>query len=183
MKELPWWFSTKESTCNAGDVGLIPGLGGSPGGGNGNPPQCACLKNPTDRGAWWATVHRVAQSQTRLSDWAQYIWKVEFVETVIKDIGKLDCWIKNLQKFLMVINVILQRVVFGDQLILISNSSNFWQPINPKVSQSQAAGQPTYWLDRLIYVLRSLVVSKSRGDKRNKQRHKKKKNTVMTCHE
>ena len=76
MKELPWWFSTKESTCNAGDVGLIPWLGRSPGGGNGNPLQYACLKNPMDRGAWWATVHRVAQSQTWLSDWAQYIWKV-----------------------------------------------------------------------------------------------------------
>ena len=51
--------------------------------------------------------------------------KVEFVETVIKGIGKLDCWIQNPLKFLMVINVILQRVLFGDQFILISNWSNF----------------------------------------------------------
>ena len=48
------------------DVGLIPGLGRSPGGGHGNPLQYACLENPTDRGAWWATVHRAAMSQTGL---------------------------------------------------------------------------------------------------------------------
>ena len=57
-----------KSACNAGDPGLIPGLGRSPGEGNGNPLQYACLENPMDRGAWWATVHGVAKSQTRLSD-------------------------------------------------------------------------------------------------------------------
>ena len=45
----------KESTCNAGDPGLIPGSGTSPGGGNGNPLQYSCLENPRDRGAWWAS--------------------------------------------------------------------------------------------------------------------------------
>ena len=54
----------KESACNAGDPGLIPGWGRSPREGHGNPLQCACLDNPTDRGAWWATVHRVAESGT-----------------------------------------------------------------------------------------------------------------------
>ena len=58
----------KESACNVGDVGLIPGLGRFPGGGHGNPLQYSCLENPTDRGAWWATVHGVGKSQTRLSD-------------------------------------------------------------------------------------------------------------------
>ena len=48
---------SKESTCNAGDLGLIRGLGRSPGGGHGNPLQNSCLENPMDRGAWWATVH------------------------------------------------------------------------------------------------------------------------------
>ena len=48
------------------DVGLIPGLGRSPGGGHGSPLQCSCLENPTDRGAWRAAVHGVSQSQTRL---------------------------------------------------------------------------------------------------------------------
>ena len=46
------------------DVGSIPGSGRSPGRGNGNPLQYFCLENPMDKGAWWATVHRVAQSWT-----------------------------------------------------------------------------------------------------------------------
>jgi len=48
------------------EAGLIPGLGRSPGGGCGNPLQYSCLENPTDRGAWLATVHRVAKSWTQL---------------------------------------------------------------------------------------------------------------------
>ena len=56
------------SARNVGDLGSIPGLGRSPGEGNGNPLQYSCLENPMDGGAWWATVHGVAKSQTRLSD-------------------------------------------------------------------------------------------------------------------
>ena len=74
----------KESACNAGDPGSIPGWGRSPGEengnllqysclknpmerkGNGNPLQCSCLENPRDEGAWWAAVYGIAQSQTRL---------------------------------------------------------------------------------------------------------------------
>ena len=59
---------SKESACKAGDLGLIPGLGRSPREGNGNPLQYSCLENPMDRGAWWAVVHRVTKSWTRLSD-------------------------------------------------------------------------------------------------------------------
>ena len=58
VKHLP----TKQET------GLIPGLGKSPGEENGNPLQYPCLGNPIDRGAWWATDHGAAKSQTRLSD-------------------------------------------------------------------------------------------------------------------
>ena len=58
----------KASARNAGDPGSIPGLGRSPGEGNGNPLQYSCLENFMDGGAWWATVHRVAKSQTRLTD-------------------------------------------------------------------------------------------------------------------
>ena len=61
----------QESACNmgvTGDTSLIPGLGRSPGGGNGNPLQYSCLKNPMDRGAWWATVQRVSKNWTRLSN-------------------------------------------------------------------------------------------------------------------
>ena len=63
-KGLLWCLSGKQSTCNAGDLGLLPGSGGSPGEGNGNPLQYFCLENPKDRGAWWATDHGVAKSGT-----------------------------------------------------------------------------------------------------------------------
>ena len=65
---FPRWLSGKESACSEGDAGSIPGLGKSPGEGNGNPPQYSYLENPMDRGAWWAAVHGVAKSRTRLSD-------------------------------------------------------------------------------------------------------------------
>ena len=58
----------KESACNVGNLGSIPELGGSPGEGNGNPLQYSCLENPMDIGDWWASVHGVARSRTRLSD-------------------------------------------------------------------------------------------------------------------
>ena len=64
----PQWLGVKESSCNTRDTGSISGSGGSPGGGNGNPLQYSCLENPMDRGAWWATVHGVTKSQTRLSN-------------------------------------------------------------------------------------------------------------------
>ena len=54
----------EEPACSAGGPGSIPGSGRSPGGGHGDPLQCSCLENPMDRGAWWATVHGVANSQT-----------------------------------------------------------------------------------------------------------------------
>ena len=56
----------KNSPANARDAGSIPGSGRSPGEGNGNPHQYSCLGNPMDRGAWWATIHGVAKSQTLL---------------------------------------------------------------------------------------------------------------------
>ena len=66
---FPCGSDGKESACNAGDPGLIPGSGKSPGEGNGNPLQYSCLENSTDREASWATVHWVAKSWTRLSDY------------------------------------------------------------------------------------------------------------------
>ena len=56
------------SAWNVGDLGSIPGLGRSAGEGNGKPLQYSCLENPMGRGAWWATVHGVTKSRTRLSD-------------------------------------------------------------------------------------------------------------------
>ena len=63
---FPGGTSGKEPACNVGDTGLIPGLGKSPGGGNGNPLQYSCLENPMDRRAWQATIHRVTLSRTEL---------------------------------------------------------------------------------------------------------------------
>ena len=59
---LPRWLSDKESACNAGDAGSIPGSGRSRGGGNGNPLQYSYLENSMDRGALQATVHGVANN-------------------------------------------------------------------------------------------------------------------------
>ena len=58
----------KESACNVGDPGLIPGSGRSPGEGNGNPLQYSCLENPMNGGVWQATVHGVAKIHTPLND-------------------------------------------------------------------------------------------------------------------
>ena len=68
MLELgfPCSSNGKESACEAGDQGSIPGLGCSSGERNGNPLQCSCLENPRDRGDWWATIHGVAKSRTGL---------------------------------------------------------------------------------------------------------------------
>ena len=61
---FPGGSEVKASACSAGDLGLIPGFGRSPGEGNDNPLQYSCLENPMDGGAWWATVHGVS---TRLT--------------------------------------------------------------------------------------------------------------------
>ena len=65
---LPYGSDGKESACNAGDLGSIPGSGRGPGEGNSNPLQYSCLENPMDRGVWWATVQGLAKIQAWLSD-------------------------------------------------------------------------------------------------------------------
>ena len=71
---FPGGSDGKESACKAGAEGSVPGLGRSPGEGNGFPLQYSCLKNSMDRGVWWTTVHGVAKSWTQLSinyfDWS-----------------------------------------------------------------------------------------------------------------
>ena len=97
----------KESICNAGDTGdagLIPGSGRSPAGGNGNPLQYSCLKNPKDRGAWRATVHEVSKSLPRLSDYAQ-MWSVRGKRKgesrgSLKDGDVSHCQFSDEQKFI-----------------------------------------------------------------------------------
>ena len=65
MKGFPG-SAVKNLPDSAGDAGSFPGSGRSPGEGDGNPLQCSCLENSMDGGAWWAAVHGVAKSQTRL---------------------------------------------------------------------------------------------------------------------
>ena len=65
---FPGGSDGRESACSAGDPGSVPGLGRSPGEGNGYPLQYSCLENPMDRGAWRAAVHGVAVTQIRLSE-------------------------------------------------------------------------------------------------------------------
>ena len=62
---FPGGSEVKASACNVGDLGSIPGLGRSPGEGNGNPLQYSHLENPMDGGAWWATVHRVTKKSVK----------------------------------------------------------------------------------------------------------------------
>ena len=69
------------SACNAGDLGSIPGLGRSPGEGNGNPIQYSCLENLMDTGAWWATVHGVAKSRTGLRDFTFTFFQCIYMES------------------------------------------------------------------------------------------------------
>ena len=68
LQGLPGSSAGEESACNAGDLGLIPGLGRSPGEGNGYPLQYSGLENSMDRRAWQATVHGVKKSRTQLSN-------------------------------------------------------------------------------------------------------------------
>ena len=65
--KLPFSSVSKESACNAGDPGSIPGLGKLSGEGNGNPLQYACLENPMDRGTWRAVVHGVTRIRQKLA--------------------------------------------------------------------------------------------------------------------
>ena len=67
FRDFPGDSDSKESASNAGDLGSIPGLGISPGEGNGNLLQYSCLENPVDTGPWQATVHGVTKNQPRLS--------------------------------------------------------------------------------------------------------------------
>ena len=83
----------KASACPGGDLSSIPGLGRSPGEGNGNPLQYSCLENPMDGGAWWVTVHGVAKSRRWLSDFTfkQYclnnmrslLWTLVYIHIVL----------------------------------------------------------------------------------------------------
>ena len=86
-----WSFSggldSKESARNAGDLGSVPGLGRSSGGGNGNPLQYSCLENFMDRGAWRATVHGITKSWTWLSNTHTHTHTLLLIVKVALELG------------------------------------------------------------------------------------------------
>ena len=88
---LSRWVSSKESTCQAEDSGSIPGSGGSPGEGDGNPLQYSCLGNPMDRGAWRATVHGVARVRHDLDTKQQYLSDKSLLNIIIPRINLHVC--------------------------------------------------------------------------------------------
>ena len=92
---FPGGLVVKSPPANARSAGLIPGLGRSPGGGNGNPLLCSCLETSMDIGAWQAIVHGVVNSQTQLSDWAHthYVltWDFFFTRPLLTPSISLDC--------------------------------------------------------------------------------------------
>ena len=93
---FPGGSEVKASACNAGDLGSIPGSGRSPGEENGNPLQYSCLENPMDGGAWWATVHGIAKSQTRLSDFTFTLGSIFwFLKIIFKPIHPPPCQVSN----------------------------------------------------------------------------------------
>ena len=87
--DFPGGSDGKASVYNVGDPGSIPGLGRSPGEGNGNPLQDYCLENPMNRRAWQATVHGVAKSRTRLSDFTS-LHKKSIVREMVSIIQILE---------------------------------------------------------------------------------------------
>ena len=98
--EDPRWPPGKESVCNAdtaGNAGLIPGLGRSPGGGSGNPLQYSCLGNPMDRGAWQAAVHPWGRKESDRTEWLithKYVWGT-YHQTYLVTIYHYACIIKR----------------------------------------------------------------------------------------
>ena len=82
----------KESACDEGDPGLMPGLGRSPGEGNGNALWYSCLENFMDRGGWWATVHGFTNSQTCLSDWHFHFHSSQPLSTPSTPSSQLQAW-------------------------------------------------------------------------------------------
>ena len=86
---FPGGSEVKASACCAGDLGSIPRLRRFPGEGNGNPLQYSCLENPIDGGAWWATVHGVAKSQTQLSNSLSLFFSDSVVQNPLAKAGDM----------------------------------------------------------------------------------------------
>ena len=114
--DFPGGSDGKASVYNAGDPGSSPGLGRSPGKGNGNPFQYCCLENPMDRGAWQAAVYGVAKSRTWLSDFTSL--------TFPKDKPRVFYLFNNVRRF-MVQEPITQRGTL-DYWVSLGNYGRLW---------------------------------------------------------
>ena len=115
LKGLPRWRNGKESACQCRRRrrrGLILGLRRSSGGGNGNPLQYSCLGNSMDRGAWWATVHGVTKSWTRLSNWTYHAHPSHY---------KSLNW--NVLNFKILRKIIPRSLIRGSEAILLRSLS------------------------------------------------------------
>ena len=87
----------RESACNAGDLGSIPGLERSPREGNGNPLQYSCLENPIDRGVWQATVHGVTRVRHDLVHCFKLWWETSLVAQMVKCLPVMqETWVQSL---------------------------------------------------------------------------------------
>ena len=104
----------KESACSAGDPSSIPGSGRSPGGGHGNPLQYSCLGNLMDRGAWWAMVHSIAKSQTRLK-------KLSITHTHTENSRYAQVKMKSL---IFLIKIFL---IFGENVLISTLWASFYE--------------------------------------------------------
>ena len=129
-------------------MGWIPGWGRSPGGGHGNPLQYSCLENPMDRGAWWATIHRVANSGARLPWLSMHTWLIIFhgkchkkrnQRIILKKIFLLEIWW-------------IVAIWVGVQITSIRRQrgwSDYWSPCRllspPLIRSSCATGKGWLW--------------------------------------
>ena len=125
------WLSGKESAwpcrrCHR--CGFNPWSRRSNGRGNGNPLQYSCLENPTDRVAWWTTIHGVAKSQTRLSNWAHDHWSFVFIESVTTLLmGKISNWYYKIYSTLPIVI----------QFVIVVQSSSCVQLLAPPLKYTR----------------------------------------------
>ena len=142
----------KDSPANAGDAGSIPGSGRAPRGGPGCPLQYSCLESPMDRGAWRCTVHRVAESQTRLKWLNTHTYESLYLDIVFSFLtqNKTLIWwyvvtFKNFTVFESILKIICMHPFYLDHLRMAIESACFvFMPNLPNASFSWAWWSPCH---------------------------------------